>query len=280
MSNIYQEADAKTPFGAIRNHGLLKLQENVLGRDFVVGDVHGQSRDLWAALARVDFDVTRDRLISVGDLIDRGPESRHCLELIYEPWFHAVLGNHEDFFLSAFIEEDQRAVLGLIQNGGGWILGEDEGDMKALAADLANLPLAIELPFKGKTLGVIHAAVTSGVWGDFDMDADIWNRRISEKKVRQPMDVPEEANVRGVDAVVVGHNVLKTARMLGNTLQLDTGAARGWPLSLWSLEDVAAALAIHGQAKALISEFPVCPGNVNVNPYPDDEDAVGLSMNP
>lgn len=35
-------------------------------------------------------------MFSVGDLIDRGGKSRDCLSLLYEKWFHAVKGNHED----------------------------------------------------------------------------------------------------------------------------------------------------------------------------------------
>ena len=50
------------------------------GRDWVVGDVHGCFTTLREALLAIDFEHGRDRLFSVGDLIDRGPNSIEALE--------------------------------------------------------------------------------------------------------------------------------------------------------------------------------------------------------
>lgn len=41
-------------------------------------------------------------MFSVGDLVDRGPDSLACLQLIREPWFHCVLSNHEQMMFEAF----------------------------------------------------------------------------------------------------------------------------------------------------------------------------------
>jgi hypothetical protein len=51
------------------------LDANQVGRDFVVGDIHGCFSKLSAELERLRFDRDVDRLFSVGDLVDRGPES-------------------------------------------------------------------------------------------------------------------------------------------------------------------------------------------------------------
>jgi hypothetical protein len=50
---------------------VLRLPANTRGRDFVVGDIHGTFYVLEQALAAVGFDPARDRVICVGDLIDR-----------------------------------------------------------------------------------------------------------------------------------------------------------------------------------------------------------------
>lgn len=71
------------------------LAPNSSGRDFFVGDIHGERRLLDTLLRFVDFNTSKDRLISTGDIVDRGPYSINCLKLIREPWFHLVLGNHE-----------------------------------------------------------------------------------------------------------------------------------------------------------------------------------------
>ena len=76
---------------------------NHQGRDFFVGDVHGQLALLQAELEAVGFDRKRDRLFSVGDLIDRGSESLACLSLALEPWCHAVCGNHEMLAFEALL---------------------------------------------------------------------------------------------------------------------------------------------------------------------------------
>ena len=51
---------------------------------------------LRALLHDIRFDPTRDRLFSVGDLVDRGPASEATLDLLDRPWCHVVRGNHEE----------------------------------------------------------------------------------------------------------------------------------------------------------------------------------------
>ena len=75
------------------------------GRDFVLGDIHGcyQAVEILLDLAGFHRDV--DRLFLVGDLIDRGPHSEKCLQLLLEPWCYAVGGNHEEMFCQ-MVERD------------------------------------------------------------------------------------------------------------------------------------------------------------------------------
>lgn len=91
---------------------------NVEGRDFAIGDLHGSFSLFEKLLDYLDFDPLKDRMFSVGDLCDRGPDSQRCLELLYEPWFHAVLSNHEQMMWEAF----NGGIMGQywLQNGGAW----------------------------------------------------------------------------------------------------------------------------------------------------------------
>ncbi len=75
---------------------------NTVGRDFVIGDLHGSYPIFQNLLKHLQFDPAKDRMFSVGDLVDRGPQNLECLELLYEPWFHAVLSNHEQMMWEAF----------------------------------------------------------------------------------------------------------------------------------------------------------------------------------
>ena len=64
---------------------------------YVVGDIQGCLTPLLALLEKLDFDPSKDKLISVGDLINRGPQSlqtlRFCMDL--GDAFQMVLGNHD-----------------------------------------------------------------------------------------------------------------------------------------------------------------------------------------
>ena len=95
-----------------------KLKNNTVGKDYFVGDIHGCYEQLMEALVKIKFNANTDRLISVGDLVDRGPDSVKCLNLLKELWFHAVSGNHEDMMIKSFRRE--WPTHNYIQNGGKW----------------------------------------------------------------------------------------------------------------------------------------------------------------
>ena len=71
------------------------------GRDLVVGDIHGHFDSLEHALDTLAFDPARDRLFSVGDLVDRGPRSHAALEWITADRIAPVRGNHEQLMIEA-----------------------------------------------------------------------------------------------------------------------------------------------------------------------------------
>lgn len=48
------------------------LHENETGRLFAIGDIHGCYREFCAVLDCLEPDLTRDTLVILGDLIDRG----------------------------------------------------------------------------------------------------------------------------------------------------------------------------------------------------------------
>ncbi|MGP5371238.1 metallophosphoesterase [Pseudomonas helleri] len=84
---------------------LLKLPQNRAGRDFVVGDIHFKTRELHRGLKALGFDQSVDRLIAVGDLVDRGPGMLDGLKLLGEPRFFTVKGNHEQMLIDAYQHE-------------------------------------------------------------------------------------------------------------------------------------------------------------------------------
>lgn len=97
---------------------IARLPLNTEGRDFICGDMHGCYEFVEQFLQFINFDKTKDRLISAGDLVDRGPDNEKCLLLLNEPWFYAVLGNHETMMVDYAAEDYDGRYWG--RNGGQW----------------------------------------------------------------------------------------------------------------------------------------------------------------
>ena len=72
------------------------------GRLIIVGDVHGCLQELRQLMERIEPAV-EDRIIFIGDLIDKGPDSvgvvRFVMELAKSRRVELILGNHEEKFL-------------------------------------------------------------------------------------------------------------------------------------------------------------------------------------
>ncbi len=66
----------------------------------VIGDIHGCLDELQDLLAACSIDWTTDRVISVGDLVAKGPDSQGVVQLARELGIRAVLGNHDAKVLS------------------------------------------------------------------------------------------------------------------------------------------------------------------------------------
>lgn len=71
-------------------------------RVICVGDVHGCIDELKLLLEKVEYRQGEDRLIFVGDLVDRGPNSRAVVDLAMEYKAECVLGNHEETQLQKY----------------------------------------------------------------------------------------------------------------------------------------------------------------------------------
>lgn len=64
-------------------------------RTLIVGDTHGMLQELNELVRAANYDPYTDRLIFVGDFLDRGPDSVGCVRRARELGAECVLGNHE-----------------------------------------------------------------------------------------------------------------------------------------------------------------------------------------
>jgi serine/threonine protein phosphatase 1 len=209
----------------------LKVEANEVGRDFVVGDVHGMFDRVQKALATVDFHPDGDRLFSVGDLIDRGPQSREVVKFLEQPFVYAVRGNHEDELLQMHAGSAE-------PNSEMWLAGAEwwrdlsKTERRAIVARIKKLPLVIEVATPRGNVAFLHADVPRGMaWSEFraalKRDPDtvrqtvLWGRnRISRE---------DDSGVPGIGRIFVGHTPQSGGlRRYGNVYAIDTGAVFGW----------------------------------------------------
>jgi serine/threonine protein phosphatase 1 len=207
------------------------FEQNRTGRDFAVGDIHGCFTKLAAALATLGFNESVDRLFSVGDLVDRGPESHLAVEWIEKPWFHAVQGNHEDLAIR-YVEPGNRNAEHYMMNGGAWLIGMQRYEQVAIADALQTLPYAIEVETADGIVGIIHADVSGGSWiGTMQALRDAKSKNQLKAVTndclwcRDRIQAEDVSGVPDVHAVIVGHTPLKRPAILGNVYHIDTG---GW----------------------------------------------------
>lgn len=149
----------------------------------VVGDVHGEIDALWALMAHLGYDergrhATGRRLIFVGDLTDRGPDSPAVVELVTDllaaDRARCVLGNH-----------DLNILLRDRKHDNGWFFGEefhtDDRLVPQVLADdavrekvpklFSELPLVLE---RGD-LRVVHAAWDAAAIESLPSEANVEN---------------------------------------------------------------------------------------------------------
>jgi len=179
-------------------------------------------------LGLAGFDPARDLVWSLGDLVDRGPYSPRCLELLDQPWFRAIRGNHEQLMLDAVSDPDTWLIWTL--NGGDWA-PDYHWDDPALHRKLSDLPWAADLRTAQGRIGLVHADLDLGLrWTQFleAIESDLgqarnialWSRTSISRATR---GIPGP-QVKDVDLVLMGHSIVDQAFQWGSLWFLDSGA--------------------------------------------------------
>lgn len=149
-------------------------------RIFAVGDVHGCIKTLNSLLNEIKLKKT-DKLIFLGDLIDRGPNSKAVLDLFFslksEGYdVNSIIGNHEFMMLESLLAKSKREHWK--KQGGDIVLknfnlAHPEQIPKKYFDLISSFPLFLELG--GYIL--VHAGLNFDIDNSFeDKDAMIWER--------------------------------------------------------------------------------------------------------
>ncbi|WP_137887643.1 metallophosphoesterase [Pseudomonas sp. 2FE] len=216
------------PVAVSDNRYFARYGRNLLGRDFAVGDIHGEFSKLSNLLDKAGFNTETDRLFSVGDLVDRGAESHLVYKWLMYPWFKAVLGNHDFWCVEGGLIGEPN---GHREYGGEWFYALPPETRRALGRLLYTLPVAIEVEgTKGERFGVVHGECTCLSWGRFiealegELGESYRNYHAREAMWRvsrhqKSITIP----IAGIDLVFVGHTTVGTVKDLGNVRYIDTG---------------------------------------------------------
>lgn len=205
-----------------------RFERNDLGRDFAVGDIHGHFSLLQKRLYEIGFNPEIDRLFSVGDLVDRGPECELALGWIDQPWFHPVRGNHDDYVC----RYDTCDIGNWIQNGGIWFSSLTQSEVGDFAVTFRDLPVAIEVNTKSGLVGLVHADCPFPAWATLRKNlqggadgGQLRNIKNCCMWSRRRVELSDDTGVAGIKALVVGHTPDVEPVILGNVYHIDT---MGW----------------------------------------------------
>jgi hypothetical protein len=230
-----------------------------MARTIVIGDLHGCYDETVELLETLQV-TNSDRVIFAGDLVDRGPQPRECVELAMR--HECVLGNHEEHHLQrrrSAPEKLSPSHLFTRQH-----LRDEHYDW------FAKLPLFIRLP--EFNAAVVHAGAFPGV----PLEQQKPNHLLHIQHIHPPATKsywPSKAPAdhsfwtnfwRGPERLIFGHSVLDRPLVTEWAVGIDTGGVFGRGLTAlvlpdWELKTIKTRDHSRG-GKSSIATYPIQDG--------------------
>lgn len=259
---------------------LLNDKRGETGPFDVVGDIHGCRAELEQLLGTLGYLIELDadgrpvnathpdgrRVVFVGDLVDRGPDSpgvlRLAMGMVDTGNALCVTGNHEFKLVKALRGKGVRLSHGLAETMEQ--LAREPEDFQARALRFCS-GLVAHYVLDGGRLVVAHAGLpehyhgrASGTVRSFAMYGDTTGET---DEFGLPVRYPWANDYRGAAMVLYGHTPTATAEWVNNTMCLDTGCVFGGKLTALryperELVDVAAQQVWYEPAKPLAAPEP------------------------
>ena len=210
---------------------VLRIGLNDMGRDFVVGDIHGTYEPLFNALHEVGFIPGMDRLFCLGDLVDFGEASERCLEVLNIPGVYSVRGFREQRILSIYgsdVLDEEEAHYHQYHDGGAWWTRLRTFERRHIIHRFSQLPLAIQVETREGMVGLVHAEVPLGMsWDCFIGRLETNDRLMQFSALTGSTRIAksDRSGVPGVWRLFAGSTVQRDGvDVLGNVVYIDTGA--------------------------------------------------------
>jgi len=196
-------------------------------RTIVVGDIHGCYDELMKLLDQANFEK-KDRVVSVGDLISKGPKSREVLELFMtDARFSTVIGNHDLTLRRRWSGEDVE-----LKQSQKETHKELKGEKDKYATFLNGLPFVIDLD----THLVVHAGLRPNVELHSQTTSDLTRLRTLGPDRESEEGTPWYHVYNGEKIVLFGHWPAAEPRRGPKAIGLDTGCVYGHTLTAYIIE--------------------------------------------
>lgn len=156
-------------------------------KTFAIGDVHGQLDTLKRLMGRLPFRPEVDTLVFMGDLVDRGPDSRGVLEYarsLQQTTPHVVVlrGNHEQVMLNA-LSDRQSFLMWMFMGGAAtyrnYCAGEPVWERYSLPTDTISYLESMPLSYSNEHALFVHAGARraqDGAWSVDSPHTALWYR--------------------------------------------------------------------------------------------------------
>ncbi len=227
-------------------------------RTIIVGDVHGCREELEELLDRVAF-TSGDRLVFVGDLIARGPDSLGVLDIVRTTGAIVVRGNHEQKLLSWYAARKAwlHRVLGTGTQLGKIHLAVARALRPVDWVLLETSPLWVDFP--EHDLRVVHAGVDPHLPME-EQHPDTLMRirtvRVGPPAIGRGEHVLWGARYEGPPHVVFGHNAPAGLQLHRWATGLDSGCVYGRALTAMVLGEGEKVPRAVGARKAKLVSVP------------------------
>lgn len=201
-------------------------------KTYIVGDIHGCLEMLERLLDKIAWSPENDRLIFLGDYIDRGDNSKGVIDLLLEisgssSLVQCLIGNHEHSFLEYL---NTGRIMGFILNGGDATLEsyrapESAGGGVDIPQEHINFLRSLEHWIELDDYYVVHAGFRPGVdLARQSLEDLIW---IRDTFIFSDYDFGKK--------VIFGHTPFSKPLLMENKIGLDTGAVYGNKLTCLEL---------------------------------------------